>query len=94
MRLIDAEALWVDIVNNSMCLDDCCHRAQGEKKGVLSLIDEAPTIEAEHITIGKWLDCVQCSCCRETYDKEIFRMYGKISYCPNCGARMDGGDEK
>lgn len=52
MRLIDADVLWANIANKSACLDDCCPRAQG-KKGVLALIDEAPTIKAEPVKHGE-----------------------------------------
>lgn len=85
MRLIDADALWTNIANNSACYHDCC-RAQGEK-GVLELIDEAPTIEAEPVKCGHWvygeLDIPHCSECG-TKPKEI------SPYCSGCGAKMDG----
>ncbi len=90
MRLIDADALWANIANNSACLDDCCPRAQGNK-GVLALIDEAPTIEAEPVKHGKWeikqcgwsdYDCM-CSVCGASGTPDC-------NYCHECGAKMDG----
>ncbi|WP_458397427.1 hypothetical protein [Anaerotignum sp.] len=61
-----------------------------------SLIEDAPTIEAEPVNHGKWVvthipDVFQCDYCKkatkmdELCDSEILR-----AYCPNCGARMDG----
>ena len=61
-------------------------------------IDNAPTIDAEPVRHGRWLynsyptvwyghgeppEWV-CSECEE-------RAYNTYDYCPNCGAKMDGG---
>lgn len=58
-------------------------------------------IEVEQVSRGKWVfvdvtdDCVirtdRCSICRETWDSFEKKMPPK--YCPNCGAKMDGGKE-
>lgn len=55
-------------------------------------LDEAPTIEAEPIRHGKWMDEAEdwrhqiewfkCSLCD-------FPTSTAYQYCPNCGARMD-----
>ena len=57
-------------------------------------VDDMPTVDAEPIRHGHWehgedvfgMYC-QCSECGNQY-------YGsyEFKYCPNCGARMDGGD--
>lgn len=64
---------------------------------VLDIIKGIETVDAVAVKHGKWLldGCceIQCSCCDETYSDEIFMMYGGINYCPNCGAKMDGGTE-
>lgn len=99
MRPIDADALWTYIANNSACYHDCCPRASG-KKGVLACIDEQPTIEPE-VRRGWWIrretvldtEC-KCSVCGykdfvPKHDNYWFRR----KFCPNCGARMDGGAE-
>lgn len=56
-------------------------------------VDNAPTVEAEPIRHGHWIEeksigdcCYKCSNCgfiRDAYLLEI------ENYCPNCGARMD-----
>ena len=53
------------------------------------LIDKCPTIDAEPVRHGRWLEaekgvfpkyCGKCSECGKVRDKE--------NYCPNCGAKM------
>ena len=68
------------------------------------MIDNAPTIDAVEVVHGRWVEtgkvfvhsmydlftkCSQCSFghVRNEY-QEPYR------YCPNCGAKMDGGAEK
>lgn len=53
---------------------------------ILSMIDDAPTIDAEPVKYGTWLPhkitaSVKCSNCRRVFPDETPR-------CPNCGARM------
>lgn len=82
MRLIDADALkkhyaWWD--------DD-------RQKLFDSIVDSQPTVDAEPVRHGKWIDRngaivapfwerYECSECGARSDNS--------NYCPNCGARMD-----
>lgn len=55
----------------------------------LKLIIDAPIIKAEAIKHAWWLPhkitaSLKCSECRRVFADET-------PYCPNCGARMDGG---
>lgn len=98
MRLIDADAL---IDNRSIQMnigagDNICID--------VSDISKAPTIEAEPVRHGRWIPVGydgyadglpvygewECSECR-------FEVEGEgeppLNYCPECGAKMDGGDE-
>ena len=66
--------------------------------GVYAGIENAPTIDAVPVVHGKWERCFEdwrhqlegdkCSACG-------FEHYGipidHYLYCPNCGAKMDGG---
>ena len=69
--------------------------------------DDFPTIDAQPVKHGKWIECdykklehgfietfpnkgVCCSNCRTVFRKRDLWIK---NYCPNCGARMDGGDE-
>lgn len=84
MRLIDADALKSKINLNF--------------SGVIMQIDEAPTIEAEPVRHGRWVhaktyyesDECNCSLCGQLLTTRIGE---RMNYCPNCGAKMDGGAE-
>ena len=97
MRLID-ESLWnaaiyaVEYLNDTSLLRKLIAEA------------EEPTIEAEPVRHGRWIqvgydvyvdgnlvyDEWECSECH-------FRCRGEgepnLNYCPNCGLKMDGGEE-
>lgn len=102
MRLIDADEFLlttkVGCTLASMCTANTAKREilKVTYELIKERIGEADTVEAEPVKHSKWLDVrceVKCSCCGETYSDEIFLMRGEINYCPNCGAKMDGGDE-
>ena len=68
-------------------------------------MEEQPTIEAAPVVHGRWDKCwqekskhyFQCSNCQTAYmdgvSGAIAPEYGSRAwrYCPNCGAKMDGG---
>lgn len=98
MRLIDADELVPDTE-----YDD-------DYDAFLSFsyvqIDDAPTIEAEPVRHGRWVECdykhlehgmIETEpkaglCC--SYCRTAFQKKKMTykQYCPNCGARMDGAD--
>ena len=59
------------------------------------LIDEIPTADVAPVRHGEWeivvgsngKEYMVCTCCRVSQD-----LTGVFTYCPNCGAKMDGGD--
>lgn len=62
----------------------------------LNCIDNAPAIEAEPVRHGEWVDpdCYfpdywKCTACNE----ELYFECDPTAYCPNCGAKMDGGKQ-
>ena len=98
MRLIDADAL----LESGICAE-YGYNDNGllliPMRDVTNSIRNAPTIDAEPVRHGRWLynsyptvwyghgeppEWV-CSECEE-------RAYNTYDYCPNCGAKMDGGD--
>ena len=82
----------------------CIYIVQGLCEAT-EIIKDAPTVDAVEVVHGRWitdqveafnplteepylLDVLQCSVCGEYFDVSEAR-----NYCPNCGAKMDGGNE-
>ena len=102
MRLIDADAL-LDAMRDEefqtfVPLDE-----------IDSVIDKAPTIDAVPVVHARWKmvkNSTSCSACDEFLPSITYVQGGynghwqcceeieKTRYCPNCGAKMDGGSEE
>lgn len=84
MRLIDADALIEDIKTVNPIMDD---KIEWGKR----IVNAAPTIDP--VRHGRWLftdtNTCECSVCHtcEPYP------FSEFEWCPNCGARMDGGTD-
>ena len=99
MRLIDADAL-----QRKICGAKCgCEYEDCGNEGDCAFdhfIFHAPTIEAEPVRHGRWIyhpddlfpaeSKQECSCCHE---EEYLTLYNE-TYCPNCGAKMDGESDE
>mgnify|MGYP006932843021 CR=1 FL=1 len=93
-RLIDGDAL-IELINGGYDLD--FDEVPETKRELLRMIMEQPTVDAEPVRHGKWIDegyyadntnvkawhCSECNWHMLGYEDELFR------YCPICGARMD-----
>lgn len=101
MRLIDADAAYERAQADSRrgALEDW------EFDMIANLLDSAPTVDAEPVVHGRWdgegdgladgeivLDVWYCSKCGHCIDDGTDDPCVLPSYCPNCGAKMDGGD--
>lgn len=95
-RLIDADALGekLEALMQKYAAAGNLNVAQ-DYNFVLTVIDSAPTVDAAEVRRGTRdiLDGHKtrrvCSACSWDVPE-----YGKFySYCPNCGAKMDGGDD-
>lgn len=95
-RYIDACELAEEINSLKISLGGKDIFSDRAKDSVLRLIDEQPTADVVEVKHGEWIngryndfqDNVyeeQCSICGR-YSKD----YGR-DFCPNCGAKMDGG---
>lgn len=92
-RLIDADALIKNyIVDEAKDDSEVISRAD---------INNAPAVDAEPVRHGEWIrtdeadDYVECKCsvCSfkdYTPSYDVAYWIGR-NYCPNCGAKMDGG---
>ena len=85
MRLIDADALIKEA---------CAEGAYGYVDA--KQIADAPTVDAAPVRHGQWEtnsdrpDTLICSVCKCGFD---MWKHDPHNFCPNCGARMDGGDD-
>lgn len=88
--LIDREALRREIYKD-MAIEDNKRVVQ-----LLQAIMDAPSVDAEPVQHGRWETYPshayrRCSVCKTEWDKPKFNIHA--SYCPNCGAKMNGGSE-
>ena len=90
MRLIDADALVEKAYWHGEHPDVGNPFADGVEAVDMSDIENAPTIEAEPVRHGRWIEKIgraKCSVCGDECWADSAMEY---SYCPNCGAKMDG----
>ena len=104
MRLIDADALC-DKIDNEMqeydAYDSCQAKIVSGLLGAEKLVWEMPTIEAEPVKHGRWVYDennmeYSCSECLHEAHVTVNRVYTYLltDYCPNCGAKMQGGKDE
>ena len=98
MRLIDADALGKPIYAEDDNLTGAmmtCDEIDMYNEGIdaaWNRIKQAPTIDAEPVRHGKWIEHLNYKEERDGYywcplcQKMATREY---NYCPNCGAKMD-----
>ena len=95
-RLIDANALKEKAEPEEVT---------GEGIVYVQDIDEAPTVDAVEVVHAEWQiyetvpsleKAVRCSACKHTayYMKDRWADIRLTNYCPDCGAKMDGGINK
>jgi hypothetical protein len=99
-RLIDANAR-IRAIKNAWCSD--CENYNGIKcracwvDDAIGLIDDTPTdFDAVEVVHGRWkyyhkqniAVCMNCS-----FERDLDANFGRAVSCPNCGAKMDGGNE-
>ncbi len=100
VRLIDANALVDKLLKVDLDHDERITKS-GAVADMVCLISNAPTIEAEPVRHGRWILVIQivspygaeieekCSLCG--CDISRYGTQPMYKFCPNCGAKMDGG---
>ena len=87
-RLIDA---------NSLMKEACAEGAYGYVDA--KQIADAPTVDAVEVVHGRWIDkggyavCTECGGRSGTQYDGVEPIPLMTQFCPNCGAKMDGGSE-
>ena len=91
MRLIDADRAMEIVRDQGIAHPNAYHLTNY----ATLILREAPTVDAvpvrhgrwvHHIAGGKQISACWCSVCNVEHETEQ-------NYCPNCGAKMDGGVE-
>jgi hypothetical protein len=75
-------------------------------KKISKWLEEEPTLDYAPVVHGEWIECdwveydnhdecvhypkqgLKCTACFNVFKKQLL---WKRNYCPNCGAKMDGG---
>jgi hypothetical protein len=64
-------------------------------EGCIEALMFTPTADVEEVKHGKWIvdgDITECSNCHKEYVTARGMLQLEVfDYCPNCGAKMDGG---
>lgn len=94
MRLIDADALKEEL---DSVLNWNTNNEYNMYSDTMVAIDNAPTIEAEPVLHGRWIDkygngdlyCSECGAVMEKHEHINHNLY----FCYHCGANMDIEEE-
>ena len=67
-------------------------------KAVIAYIEDIPAADVAPVVHGTWektptYGVLMCSACSDCYIYENFLDGKKWNFCPECGAKMDGGDD-
>ena len=97
-RLIDADEA-VRMMKNSRTDNPCSHNNKTAPiweiahDCAISCVDACETVDAVPVVHGRWFahhsHSYECTCCHAKY---ITMRAKDWNYCPNCGAKMDGGN--
>lgn len=91
MRLIDADAL--DFSFDRRIFGEADENYVRGADDAIGVVQNAPTIEAALVRHGRWISTGAISCkCSECGHMELKTRASEYAYCPNCGAKMDGGE--
>lgn len=102
MRLINGIDLTIQLATCKASLIGESEWITGYRDGLTAAFDllaKAPTIEAKPVVHGEWepsphlYGYVQCSVCHDCHVWDEWRDGKKWGWCPNCGAKLDGGKE-
>ena len=99
MRPIDADALVSDIesVRNMFFHSPYERRFHEDRiEFALNMVEDVPTLDYAPVRHGEWIKIPgsdkTCSKCGEEYPTIDHRGFLLTdNFCPNCGAKMDGG---
>ena len=100
-----AEYIEREVLLSDICDDMCGLKYTGvcENCRVVALIADAPAADVAPVVHGRWVsweeadnfipspDRHECSVCHDAAQVLVNGLELLSDYCPNCGAKMDGG---
>ena len=97
----DAITEWIEevfsteeIIDHKEALEKLCRKVIN---GFIGVIETEPTVDAVEVVHGYNTyghdSMFECSVCGFV-DLDTVLADGKYNYCPNCGAKMDGGNDE
>ena len=103
-RYIDADALRnkIQVEANALDITDD-EQTDGFWHGLIwtrQALDDMPTADVGPVRYGRWVEdkysYEHCSVCGFEWDEPeyVSNFRCTVNYCPNCGAKMDGGSER
>ena len=93
---IDREAAKDELLSWAVCIN---HPEHLMREDAIYVLDAIPAADVAPVRHGRWIhtdlaahwygkdECSEC-----TYHEHDRRDLSHFNYCPNCGAKMDGGD--
>lgn len=94
-NLIDRDALYDKLENAKWESDFQNGHAPWNLGARVQTIANMPTVDAKPVVHGTWIEepyllgvTRRCNVCGENYGMP----HGVFNFCPNCGAKNDGGD--
>lgn len=88
MRLIDADALESALADRVRRSNNSDFVAPPTWNSAVDIVVNAPSIDAVLVKHGKWIVINGCVCCSVCGEPNM-----EWNFCPNCGAKMDGGKD-
>ena len=95
-----------EYIDREAAIAQCRRHSDYTAWSIESGIEATPAADVAEVVHGRWLNFVndystaECDKCGEIYevsdyhDEKHFNAFKRFyNYCPNCGAKMDGGEE-
>ena len=86
---IEREAAKGELLSWAVCVN---HPEHLMREDAIYVLDTIPAADVAPVRHGRWIashdEFCQCSLCKYP----VYAAWNTTNYCPNCGAKMDGGD--
>lgn len=90
----------IDTMSVCTSIDECLGM-KSMKSRALGALHDVPAADVRPVVRGKWIihkpfdsgrhncnECIECSVCGTWFGHDCYEI---SNFCPNCGAKMDGG---